>query len=137
MEEKMILLVEHELSDSEVLKSTLEAKQLAVLHVTNGREALTVAREKRPDLVILNIMIPKMNGYQLCKLLKCDRRFSDMPVIVIGSGTQVADRELALACGGSEYVTKPYDINELVGVAKRYLNNGSTSNGKTLPNADL
>lgn len=82
-------------------------------------------------------MTHKMNGYQLCRLLKFDSRFSDIPVIIISSETQEAERELALTCGGSEYITKPYDINKLVGVVEGYLENGSSSNGETLNDADL
>lgn len=117
----MVLLVEDDLSSSEMLKSALEAKSLEVLHTTNGRDALTIAREKKPHLVILNLMVPKMNGYQLCRLLKFDNRFRHIPVIIISSETDPADRELGIACGGNEYVEKPYDINRLIDVIERYL----------------
>ncbi|MEE9201229.1 MAG: response regulator [Candidatus Brocadiales bacterium] len=117
----MVLLVEDAMSGSERLKSALEARNLEVLHTTNGMDALALTREKRPHLVVLNTMTQKMNGYQLCRLLKFDSRFSHIPVIIISSRTGEADRELGMACGGNEYISKPYDVNKLIGVIEGYL----------------
>lgn len=118
---KRILLVEDDLRSSEVLKFALEAKNHEVIQATNGRDALTMAREKPPQLVILDIMLPKMDGYHFCRLLKFDSRFNRIPVIIVSSKIQEADKELGLACGGNEYITKPYDINKLIGTIEKYL----------------
>ncbi|HHT9118385.1 MAG TPA: response regulator transcription factor [Candidatus Hypogeohydataceae bacterium YC38] len=118
---KRILLVEDDLRSSEVLKFALEAKNHEVIQATNGKDALTMAREKPPQLVILDIMLPKMDGYHFCRLLKFDSRFNRIPVIIVSSKIQEADKELGLACGGNEYITKPYDINKLIGTIDRYL----------------
>lgn len=118
---KRILLVEDDLRSSEILKFALEAKNHEVIQATNGKDALTMAREKPPQLVILDIMLPKMDGYHFCRLLKFDSRFNRIPVIIVSSKIQEADKELGLACGGNEYITKPYDINKLIGTIDRYL----------------
>lgn len=118
---KRILLVEDDLRSSEILKFALEAKNHEVIQATNGKDALTMAREKPPQLVILDIMLPKMDGYHFCRLLKFDSRFNRIPVIIVSSKIQEADKELGLACGGNEYITKPYDINKLIGTIEKYL----------------
>ncbi|MFQ5861918.1 MAG: response regulator transcription factor [Candidatus Brocadiales bacterium] len=125
MEKRKVLLVEDDLSASDALGFALEAKNYEVIHATNGRDALTMAREKQPHLIILDTMIPKMDGYQFCRLLKFDSRFNRIPVIIVSSKTQEADRELGLACGGNEYITKPYEIDNLLGIVERYLNSSS------------
>lgn len=118
---KRILLVEDDMRSSEILKFALEAKNHEVIQATNGKDALTMAREKPPQLVILDIMLPKMDGYHFCRLLKFDSRFNRIPVIIVSSKIQEADKELGLACGGNEYITKPYDINKLIGTIEKYL----------------
>ncbi|MEE9316426.1 MAG: response regulator [bacterium] len=120
-DKKQLLLVEDDLYSSETLKFALEAKGHEVIMVTNGRDALNLVREKPPQLVILDIMIPKMDGYHLCRLLKFDARFKHIPIIIVSAKIQDADKQLGLACGGNEYVTKPYDINNLINLVERYI----------------
>ena len=120
-DKKRILLVEDDLRSSEVLKFALEAKGYETIQAANGKDALTMARETPPQLVILDIMLPKMDGYHFCRLLKFDSRFNRIPVIIVSSKIQETDKELGLACGGNEYITKPYDINKLIGVVDKYL----------------
>ncbi len=120
-DKKFLLLVEDDLFSSETLKFALEAKGHDVLLSTNGKDALSVVREKHPQLIILDIMLPKMDGYHFCRLIKFDTRFKDIPVIMVSSKIQEADKKLGIACGGNEYVTKPYDINNLVNLVEGYL----------------
>jgi len=120
-DKKRLLLVEDDLYSSETLKFALEAKGYEVVLATNGKEALNLVREKHPQLIILDIMLPKMDGYHFCRLIKFDARFKDIPVIIVSSKIQEADKKLGIACGGNEYVTKPYDINNLVNMVEGYL----------------
>ncbi|ODS30585.1 MAG: two-component response regulator [Candidatus Scalindua rubra] len=121
-DKKQLLLVEDDLYSSETLKFALEAKGHEVIIATNGKDALTLVREKHPQLIILDIMLPKMDGYHFCRLVKFDARFKHIPVIIVSSKIQEADMKLGLACGGNEYITKPYDINNLISLVERYLN---------------
>ena len=121
-DKKLLLLVEDDLYSSETLKFALEAKGHEVVLATNGKDALSLVREKHPQLVILDIMLPKMDGYHFCRLVKFDARFKDIPVIIVSSKIQEADKKLGIACGGNEYVTKPYDINNLISLVEGYLN---------------
>ncbi len=120
---RQILLVEDDLYSAETLKFALEAKDHKVSLATNGRDALNMVNTEIPQLIILDIMMPKMDGYHFCRLLKFDIRFKHIPVIIVSSKIQDADRKLGLACGGDEYITKPYDLNMLINTVEKYLDN--------------
>ncbi len=122
---RQILLVEDDLYSSETLKFALEAKGHKVTLATNGRDALNMVNNEIPQLIILDIMMPKMDGYHFCRLLKFDARFKHIPVIIVSSKIQEADRKLGLACGGDEYITKPYDLNMLINTVEKYLDNSN------------
>ncbi len=122
---KQILLVEDDLYSSETLKYALEAKGHKVTLATNGRDALNMVNNEMPQLILLDIMMPKMDGYHFCRLLKFDARFKHIPVIIVSSKIQEADRKLGLACGGDEYITKPYDLNMLINTVEKYLDNSN------------
>jgi CheY-like chemotaxis protein/sRNA-binding carbon storage regulator CsrA len=133
-DKKQLLLVEDDMFSAETLKYAIEAKGHEVIMATNGRDALNIVRKKSPQLVLLDIMMPKMDGYHLCRFIKFDTRFKHIPVIFVSSKIQEADKKLGFTCGGDEYVTKPYDINNLVNLVDRYL--GSVEGGATqTPNA--
>ena len=118
---RQILLVEDDLYSAETLKFALEAKNHKVSLAANGRDALNMVNTEIPQLIILDIMMPKMDGYHFCRLLKFDTRFKHIPVIIVSSKIQDADRKLGLACGGDEYITKPYDLNMLINTVEKYL----------------
>ncbi len=120
---KQILLVEDDLYSSETLKFAMEAKGHKTTLATNGRDALNMVNSEIPQLIILDIMMPKMDGYHFCRLLKFDARFQHIPVIIVSSKIQEADKKLGLACGGNEYITKPYDLNMLINTVEKYLDN--------------
>ena len=120
-ENRQILLVEDDLYSSETLKFALEAKGHEVALATNGRDALNMVNNEIPQLIVLDIMMPKMDGYHFCRLLKFDAKFKHIPVIIVSSKIQEADRKLGLACGGNEYITKPYDLNMLINTVEKYL----------------
>ncbi len=124
---KQLLLVEDDVFSAETLKYALEAKGHEVKMATNGRDALSIVRKESPQLIVLDIMMPKMDGYHFCRLIKFDSRFKHIPVIFVSSKIQEADKKLGFTCGGDEYVTKPYDINHLVDLVDRYL--GSIQGG--------
>ena len=120
-DKKQLLLVEDDMFSAETLKYALEAKGHEVIMATNGRDALSIVRKKSPQLIVLDIMMPKMDGYHLCRFIKFDTRYKHIPVIFVSSKIQEADKKLGFTCGGDEYVTKPYDINHLVNLVDRYL----------------
>lgn len=119
---KKLLIVDDDLYSTETLKFALEAKGHEVIVAANGKEALSIVKDILPQLIILDIMMPKMDGYHFCRLIKFDSRFKHIPVIIVSSRRQEADKKLGVACGGNEYITKPYDINDLTKIVDGYLN---------------
>jgi Response regulators consisting of a CheY-like receiver domain and a winged-helix DNA-binding domain len=73
--------------------------------------------------LIYGCMMPKMDGYHFCRLIKFDARYKHIPIIIVSSKIQDADRELGLACGANEYITKPYDLNMLINTVENSLDN--------------
>jgi DNA-binding response OmpR family regulator len=124
-ENKQLLLVEDDLHSAETLKFALEAKGHNVMLATNGKDALTMVNNEQPQLIILDVMMPKMDGYHFCRLLKFDARFKHIPIIIVSSKIQDADRELGLACGGNEYIAKPYDLDMLINTVEKYLHSSA------------
>ena len=122
-ENKQLLLVEDDSYSAETLKFALEAKGHDVTLATNGRDALNMVNDDMPQLIILDVMMPKMDGYHFCRLIKFDARYKHIPIIIVSSKIQDADRELGLACGANEYITKPYDLNILISTVEESLNN--------------
>ena len=109
-----ILVVDDELDLVSVLRMGLEIQGFEVIEAMDGEEGLRRAREERPDLVVLDLMLPKMDGYKVCRALKFDERFRNMPIIILSARSGDQDRRLALDMGADMFVTKPYDMGDLV-----------------------
>ena len=80
----------------------------------DGEEALKRVKEDSPDLIILDVMMPKLDGYKVCRLLKFDRRFKSTPVLMLTARTQAEDISLATQCGADAYMSKPFQSKEFV-----------------------
>lgn len=110
--------------DSETERTNLEliarGAGCRVLTATNGREAIDVARERRPDLIFLDIMMDEMDGFQTCRSLNSDDVTRDIPVIMVSSKKQKADRIWALEQGARDFITKPYTEQQIVEQIQRY-----------------
>ena len=107
----LILVAEDDVKQAEVVRRYLEHEGHEVLVVHDGRSALETARQRRPDLLVLDVMMPRVDGFDVCRVL---RRESDVPVIVLTARTGEDDLLLALDLGADDYVTKPYSPRELV-----------------------
>ena len=111
---KTILVVDDEPDTLQLLARRIEASGYAVVTASDGMEALNKARGVRPALMILDLMLPKMDGYKVCRALKFDERFKSMPIFILSARSGEQDRRLALDMGADAFVTKPYDMAELV-----------------------
>jgi len=109
-----ILIVDDELDLVSVLRMGLEIEGFEVIEAMDGEEGLRRARQDRPDLVVLDLMLPKMDGYKVCRALKFDERFKHLPIIILSARSGEADRRLALDMGADLVVHKPYEMSELV-----------------------
>lgn len=132
MAEKVrILLVDDEPHICQLAAARLEHEGYAVLIARDGQEALKAAREQRPDLVILDLMLPKMNGYEVCTLLKQDTRYQKIPILMFTAKAQEKDEKLGLECGADAYVRKPFDGVALLAEIRRLL--AASSHSVTVP----
>jgi DNA-binding response OmpR family regulator len=110
-----ILIVDDEPDLLTVLKFGLEAEGFDVLEASDGEQALAVARQAVPDLMVLDLMLPRMDGYKVCRALKFDERYRHIPVFILSARSGATDRQLALDVGADEVHTKPYEMRELIG----------------------
>jgi len=106
-----ILVVDDEVQIVRVLRGYLEKAGFAVLTANDGREGLRLARQERPDLVILDLMLPGMDGLDVCRALRKD---SELPIIMLTARVEETDRLIGLELGADDYVTKPFSPREVV-----------------------
>lgn len=112
---KKILLVDDEPNIILLLEARLKANGYEVASAGDGLTALEMAKREKPDLMILDLMLPKMDGYKVCGLLKKDTRYSKMPVILFTARAQEADVRLGEEVGADAYITKPFEPKVLLG----------------------
>ncbi len=106
-----ILLVEDEPPLAETLYYNLEREGYTVLHAADGVQGLELARQERPDLLILDIMLPRLDGFSICRILRQER---DVPIIMLTARQDEVDRIAGLELGADDYVTKPFSFGELL-----------------------
>ncbi|MDP4179237.1 MAG: response regulator transcription factor [Bacillota bacterium] len=121
MSEEKILIVDDEEHIQELIKFNLENKGYQVLCSGNGKEALKIVKEKQPNLVLLDLMLPGMDGYDVCKEIRRDNNISNIPIIMITAKGEELDKILGLELGADDYMTKPFSIRELIARIKAVL----------------
>ncbi|GBD92866.1 DNA-binding response regulator MtrA [bacterium BMS3Abin05] len=114
MEKKRILVVEDSPESLMILRIRLEANGFEVIAAADGVEGLTKARELHPDLIVLDVMLPKMDGFTMCRFLKYDEEYKDIPVIMLTARGQDQDVALGRSVGANMYFIKPYDSAKLL-----------------------
>ena len=114
MAKKRILLVDDEQGLVEMIKMRLEASDYEVIAAYDGAEALELARREKPDLIILDLMLPKMDGYKVCGLLKKDSRYASIPIVMFTAKAQEEDLKLGREVGADAYITKPFKPQALI-----------------------
>jgi CheY-like chemotaxis protein len=119
-----ILLIEDNPVTAEMVKVRLAHAGHDVIHVTNGREALEQLRGPRPDLILLEMMVPEIDGAQILQHLKSDALLSSIPVLVVSARSHEDDILAALAAGADDYLTKPISLRELLARVDRVLSQG-------------
>ena len=122
MSPKKILVVDDEVDLVETVRFPLEMEGYDVLVSYNGEDALNQARKENPDLIILDLMLPKLDGYKVCRLLKFDERYKHIPILMLTAKTQEKDKILGKETGADEYITKPFEMDDLMEKVKAYLN---------------
>jgi DNA-binding response OmpR family regulator len=118
---KKILLVEDEDDFRAAVKMRLEAAGYDVIEAADGAAGLDMARHDGPDLIILDLMLPKMDGYKVCRLLKFDEKYRHIPIVMLTARAQSSDNETGMAVGADEYLTKPYKPQDLLSTISNLL----------------
>lgn len=121
MIKKTVLIADDEMDIVETLKFMLESEGFDVLTAYNGEEALKIARNAIPDIILLDVMMPKINGYKVARLLKFDKKFQNIPILMITARSQEEDRLIGEETGADEYITKPFEISDVIELINKYL----------------
>lgn len=116
-----ILVVDDESHIVELVKFNLEKEGYHVITAENGKEATEMAKMKKPDLIILDVMLPEMDGYEVCRIIQKDSEISDTPIIMLTAKCEEIDKVLGLEIGADDYVTKPFSPRELLARVKARL----------------
>ena len=128
MASETILIIEDEPTMLRVLQDDFEFSGYQVSTASDGEQGLERALKIRPDLIVLDIMLPKVSGYELCRLIR--KKGLDMPIIMLTAKGQESDIVLGLNLGADDYVTKPFSINELLARAEAFLRRARRSKAK-------
>ena len=110
----LVLVVDDEEDIRLVVTARLEAAGYAVETAANGLEGLNLARRLRPDIILLDLMLPGLDGYSVCAMLKRDQQFGSIPIVMLSARSQARDVETGLKLGADAYLTKPFAGAELV-----------------------
>jgi CheY-like chemotaxis protein len=116
-----ILIVDDNRQNLELLQAYLEELDCEILSATDGLEALKLVKGHKPDLVLLDIMMPQMSGFEVCRRLKSDPPTSDIPVIMVTALNEFGDIERGIDCGTDDFVSKPVNKLELLTRVKTML----------------
>ena len=135
MASKKILVIEDDYNIYDLISIYLKKEGYDVLGAQDGEKGLSIFREEAPDLVILDIMLPKMDGWDLCREIK---KISDIPIIMLTAKGETFDKVLGLKLGADDYMVKPFDPKELIAridaVLRRYHKGGQSAKQVVLPN---
>lgn len=121
MSQYKILIVDDEEHIQELIKFNLENNGYKAICCDNGIDALELAKSEKPDLILLDVMLPGIDGYDVCKEIRKDNSISNMPIIMITAKSEELDKILGLELGADDYITKPFSIRELLARVKAVL----------------
>ena len=116
-----LLVVDDEPSIAKIVRKQLEVAGYEVTVAVDGLEGLTKARETLPELIVLDVMLPKMNGVEVCSTLKQDPKTQRIPILMLTAKAQRQDQETGLQAGADAFLTKPFQLEELLDKVKTLL----------------
>ena len=121
MNKKRILVVDDEKDMVYAVKLQLEANAYDVLTAQDGQEALDKAHREKPDLIILDVMLPKVDGYKVCRMLKFDKKYKKIPILMFTARVTKNDEKIGFEVGADAYITKPFEPPMLLAKIKELL----------------
>ena len=121
-----ILVVDDHKTVHRLIEAVLKLRGYTVLYAEDGNRGIEVARQQRPDLIFLDVMLPGMDGFKVCQYLKEDPLTQQIPVVFLTAKGEDADVELGRQAGGDEFVKKPFKSMEIMGLLERFLPRGGS-----------
>lgn len=118
---KKILLIDDEPELLKAITICLKTSGYEVETAQDGVEGLEKAKDSKPDLIVLDILMPKMDGYEVCRLLKFDEKYKSIPVIMLTAKVQDIDKAMGKKVGADNYIAKPFEVQGLVDKIKKHL----------------
>ena len=109
-----ILAVDDSATILEMIKAILSSAGYEVITASDGAEALATARTEEPDLILLDVMLPKFDGYRVCRLLKFDQKYKSIPIIMLTAKTEEQSMATGIRTGADQYLTKPIEPERLL-----------------------
>ncbi len=119
--DRTVLIIEDEISAVEVIEYALQAEGYTTLTAMHADKGIALAQEHQPDLILMDIMLPEIDGFEICRRLKAEPDTSSIPVIMLSARAQHSDAEAGLIAGAECYLTKPIDMTALVNRVKDIL----------------
>ena len=116
-----ILVVDDSATEMMLITTTLKAEGYAIVTASDGEEAIQRLGSEQPDLVVMDVVMPGKNGFQLCRQIRNDARWGTLPVILLTSKDGEADKFWGMKQGASEYMTKPFEPTELLANVRRHI----------------
>jgi CheY-like chemotaxis protein len=121
LENKRVLVVDDDARNLFAITTILEQHAMKMVYAENGAEALRKLDEHEVDVVLMDIMMPEMDGYEATRRIRMDRRFAKLPIIALTAKAMQGDREKCIQAGASDYITKPIDSDQLVSLLRVWL----------------
>ena len=121
MDEPVVLVVDDSPTVRKIVQLTLQREHIWVVTAGDGLSALAAVGDEQPDLILLDIMLPRMDGYSICQIIRKTPDYRDLPIIMLSGKDGLFDKMRGKLAGSTEYMTKPFDSGELAQTVKRYL----------------
>lgn len=114
MNRAKILVVDDEVNITQILEFSIGSEGYDVISASNGEEAIEKARREQPDLIILDVMMPRIDGYEACRILKANPLTKNIPVMLLTAKGRDIDKRLGYEVGAADYIVKPFSPNKLI-----------------------
>jgi len=119
--EKIVLIVEDDPNSRKLIRDLLQVSGYTTLEATDGEQGVTLAKDKRPDLILMDIQLPVMDGLEATRILKADKKTREIPIVALTAYAMEGDEERILQAGCEGYLPKPIDVQELLKKVPEYL----------------
>jgi DNA-binding response OmpR family regulator len=138
MSKAKILIIEDDRDIVEMLEYNLSEAGYDTISALNGRDGVELAGKERPDLIILDIMLPIIDGFEVCRMLKNDDTVAHIPIVILSAKSQETDKIVGLELGADDYVTKPFSPRELIARTRAILRRGQgQQSGNKIKRGDI